>query len=306
VRTVRYFGRELVVFRTDDGRPHVVDPYCPHLGAHLGHGGCVVGETIRCPFHGWSYEAATGRCVAIPYASKVPPAARVGTWSVDEVSGMILVWFHEEAAPPTWRVPPVPDEEGEWTAWHETRWTIRACIQDVSENDVDSAHLPQLHQFTDRAPTGTVEMKGTSLELDFTLETNLAILGMEGTARGPLRTTKHGLSIGYIVHHLDVHGISISTRTLGNTTPIDEHHVDVRLLHSIKKTPFEHVNRQMEEEFIKTFRLTVEQDIRIWENKVHLVRPLLCDGDGPIATYRKWCRQFYAPAELERVFGSST
>jgi|TARA_B110000977_G_C10768122_1_gene373518 hypothetical protein len=38
----------------------------------------------------------------------------------------------------------------------------------------------------------------------------------------------------------------------------------------------------------------VEQDIPIWENKIYLENPLLCDGDGPIAKYRKWFTQFYA------------
>jgi 3-ketosteroid 9alpha-monooxygenase subunit A len=36
------------------------------------------------------------------------------------------------------------------------------------------------------------------------------------------------------------------------------------------------------------------QDIPIWENKIHLPRPLLCDGDGPIALLRSWARQFYS------------
>ena len=38
----------------------------------------------------------------------------------------------------------------------------------------------------------------------------------------------------------------------------------------------------------------VEQDIPIWENKIYLENALLCDGDGPIAKYRKWFTQFYA------------
>jgi 3-ketosteroid 9alpha-monooxygenase subunit A len=37
----------------------------------------------------------------------------------------------------------------------------------------------------------------------------------------------------------------------------------------------------------------VNQDIPIWENKVYLEEPTLCDGDGPIAKYRKWFKQFY-------------
>jgi hypothetical protein len=31
----------------------------------------------------------------------------------------------------------------------------------------------------------------------------------------------------------------------------------------------------------------------MWENKVYWDRPVLCDGDGPIATVRTWAQQFY-------------
>ena len=37
----------------------------------------------------------------------------------------------------------------------------------------------------------------------------------------------------------------------------------------------------------------VEQDIPIWEHKICRGTPILCDGDGPIAQYRRWFGQFY-------------
>ena len=70
-----YFGRELVVFRTEGGAPGVLDAYCPHLGAHLAVGGRVEGESLRCPFHAWEF-ATDGACRAIPYAKRIPPNAR--------------------------------------------------------------------------------------------------------------------------------------------------------------------------------------------------------------------------------------
>src|SRR3954465_6633550 len=36
-----------------------------------------------------------------------------------------------------------------------------------------------------------------------------------------------------------------------------------------------------------------EQDKPIWEHKIHLPRPVLCDGDGPIWQFRKWSQRFY-------------
>ena len=40
----------------------------------------------------------------------------------------------------------------------------------------------------------------------------------------------------------------------------------------------------------------MNEDIPIWENKQYLERPMLCDGDGPIAEYRRWMKQFYSPS----------
>ena len=63
-KPLRYFGKDLVLFRTESGKAVVLDAYCPHLGAHLGHGiheetgigGRIEGETIVCPFHAWRFN----------------------------------------------------------------------------------------------------------------------------------------------------------------------------------------------------------------------------------------------------------
>ena len=76
VRSIHYFGRELVLFRGEDGRPRTLDGYCAHLGAHLATGGRVVGNTLKCPFHSWRFDGESGGCVEIPYAKKIPPKAQ--------------------------------------------------------------------------------------------------------------------------------------------------------------------------------------------------------------------------------------
>lgn len=36
----------------------------------------------------------------------------------------------------------------------------------------------------------------------------------------------------------------------------------------------------------------MEEDQIIWQRKQYFERPLLCDGDGPFAKYRRWYSQF--------------
>ena len=36
VKPLKYFGKDLVIWRSEDGELSVLDAFCPHLGAHLG------------------------------------------------------------------------------------------------------------------------------------------------------------------------------------------------------------------------------------------------------------------------------
>ena len=47
---IRYFGKDLVLYRGESGTPYVVDAYCPHMGTHLARkllGGIVAARSRR-------------------------------------------------------------------------------------------------------------------------------------------------------------------------------------------------------------------------------------------------------------------
>jgi hypothetical protein len=46
--TRKFCGKDIIIFRTQSGKACVSDAHCPHMGAHLAHGGVVEGETIQC------------------------------------------------------------------------------------------------------------------------------------------------------------------------------------------------------------------------------------------------------------------
>ncbi|MGY9075472.1 MAG: Rieske 2Fe-2S domain-containing protein, partial [Acidimicrobiales bacterium] len=78
----------LVMFRSESGVLCVLDAHCQHLGAHLGHGGVVEGESVVCPFHHWSW-GTDGTSVSIPYSSFRTMKKRLTSWTVIEQSGLI-------------------------------------------------------------------------------------------------------------------------------------------------------------------------------------------------------------------------
>ena len=67
---VRLLGEDIVVWLAGE-RPLAWQDLCVHRGTRLSLGR-VEGCTLRCPYHGWVYDA-DGQCVRIPALPDVPP-----------------------------------------------------------------------------------------------------------------------------------------------------------------------------------------------------------------------------------------
>jgi nitrite reductase/ring-hydroxylating ferredoxin subunit len=59
VRPLGYFGEDLVGYRDESGELHLLQAHCRHLGAHIGHGGKVIGDC-----HGRRQRRVPGRVAA--------------------------------------------------------------------------------------------------------------------------------------------------------------------------------------------------------------------------------------------------
>lgn len=80
----------VVFFRSEDGALSAIGGRCPHRFAPLAMG-TVVGKAIQCAYHGLQFDG-TGVCVHNPHGEgKIPKAARVPSYPVEEKWG--LVWF---------------------------------------------------------------------------------------------------------------------------------------------------------------------------------------------------------------------
>ena len=75
VKPFKFMGEEVVLYRTQAGVANLIGAYCPHLGAHFGYGGQVVGEHIRCPFHAFEFDV-NGVCQSTAYGTRIPPKAK--------------------------------------------------------------------------------------------------------------------------------------------------------------------------------------------------------------------------------------
>jgi 3-ketosteroid 9alpha-monooxygenase subunit A len=281
LRSVHFFGMELILFRTESGLVRVFDAYCPHLGAHLGHGGTVQGESIRCPFHHWEF-GSDGMCNRIDYAKKIPPKARMKSWPVVERNGLVLMYHHRDGEEPSYEIPELPElNDPDWLRPDISQWQVRAHWLDMNENCVDQAHFKYIHGTLDIPPTTSrVEGHVHIAESLFRMK----IPGGEGDAK--LVTIDHGPGLQIV----RMSGL-IDTLMVNTSTPIDDEMTDVQFAYTVKAEG-ETRKQHLAEAIIKDLRQQFEHDRPIWENKIYRKRPTLCDGDGPVASYRKWYAQF--------------
>jgi phenylpropionate dioxygenase-like ring-hydroxylating dioxygenase large terminal subunit len=140
VRGLTFLGREIVLYRDDQGAVRCVDAFCPHMGAHLAEGR-VDGDGIRCFFHHWKLSPS-GEVVDIP-CQPTPTRARNRVWPVSERYGLIWIWPGHEA---TRSVPVIPELEGqEVDHLLGTRFEKGCHPNIVMVNAIDEQHFHSVH-----------------------------------------------------------------------------------------------------------------------------------------------------------------
>ncbi len=295
VKPLHYFGKDLVLFRTEDGKLQVFDAHCPHLGAHLGYGGRIEGNTIRCPFHGWCFDRE-GQCVQIPYSSKVLPKAKIHSWPVCEVNGLIMVYYHPQGEAPSWEMPELPEwNSQDWTPFQRRSWKIRTHPQEMAENAMDTAHMLHLHGQSFRAiEEAELKMDGAVLIQLLRPQYWLSIFRQLGIdAKGSVQISCYGL--GCQVSYTQMKAvIEFDSLTLFMLTPIDGEFLDVHVLVSTKKVFNTAITYVLRSKSMAEVSHNLQQDIPIWENKIYRSQPLLSEVDRPIVQYRRWAQQFQA------------
>jgi len=105
VKAVRLLGEDLTLFRDKQGRLGLVGERCAHRLVKLEFG-YPVDEGLRCPYHGWTYDAS-GQCVAQPAEppeSTFKEKIKLKAYPVQELAGIIFAYLGPEPAPllPHW------------------------------------------------------------------------------------------------------------------------------------------------------------------------------------------------------------
>ena len=282
---LRYWSTDLVLWRDEDGEFHLQDAYCPHLGAHLGVGGKVIGATLECPFHGWTFNGE-GSCVKIPYSDKVNRKARLRTYPVVVRNGMVMAWRHPDETDPLWEIPEIPEmSDAAWSDSYRSSYLIKTVPQEMAENGVDPAHFRYVHGTDEVAEMESYDTEGPIS----TMLSKQSYVTPRGVTNGRIDVYTYGPGFSKVWFSGIVDAINVAT-----TVPVDDDTTQVRFNFTVRKFEDDNLTSTVADAFVAEINKQIREDTPIWENKVFLPVPALADSDGPILKFRKWYAQFYA------------
>lgn len=287
IKSLHYFGRDLVLWRSEAGELTLQDAYCPHLGANFGVGGKVIGESIQCPFHHWEF-GADGNVTSIPYAQRLNQKACVRTYPLQVLHGIVMGWYHPDNAAPLFALPSIAElDTGEFVTPLVTRHEIASSLQEMAENTADSAHFVTIHRHPGAASYDRFDFEGEQM----IMESTQLFPSSGGPIPGTLASTSHGFGWACVRYKT-----LIEVCMLTSNVPIDDERV-LQFFHVSWRNPQgdPKIDR-IGQAFNKEVNRQLADDIPIWENKIYRPKPHLCDGDGPIFKFRKWATQFYVEA----------
>ena len=143
-KSIKILGEEFIAFRDGQGRAGVVEPRCPHRGAHLFFGrneSCG----LRCAYHGWQFDVE-GHCIDVPTASEkvaqgLKPKAQLQSLKIKESLGLVWVHFGQPAGDvPTFDFASLPEEH-----YFVSKKFQQCNWAQAVEGGVDTAHFSYLH-----------------------------------------------------------------------------------------------------------------------------------------------------------------
>ena len=143
VMRVKLMGESLVLYRDRTGELGLLSDRCAHRCVNLVFG-IPEPEGLRCPYHGWLYDN-TGQCLQMPSEPQdttFPSRVKITAYPVQELAGLIFAYLGPAPAPllPRW------DLFVYENVLRDIGFQVLPCnwLQ-MQENDVDPAHLANLH-----------------------------------------------------------------------------------------------------------------------------------------------------------------
>ena len=292
VKPVKAFDREMVLYRTRSGRAVLQDAFCPHLGAHLGHEGRVIGETVfAARSTAGSSMPTTGMCEShslLRRHSRAGPDSHLAHRG-EERRGVRLVPPGEHRAT-QWDLPDLPElGDPNWTAPSaiQSTWcrpTCRTSARTPATRCTFSMYTARTSQCPN--PTVTIDPDdGRTMHLHSDM--------VNADFPNHLHATTYSPGFAMV---RNTYGPNAEMIMYNSAQPVDRNTTFMRWTLIVRRE----IEDQAGDDVMKGIIDGLSDDYPIWANKVHKRRPVFCKGDSTLVTFRKWVRQFYLTSQDKR------
>ena len=208
-------------------------------------------------------------------------------WPVLEINKMVLIWHDIEKQEPDFypnKIEACYSEE--WSDYSMASFLVKNNCRELIDNMADKGHFGPVHQapfegFWNEAKDHTYTQEMTA---------NSPILGgdlfSQATYEGPAYMTTYMSAVQ--------DGNTVESRLLVSHLPLTMTSFQINFGVMVKKVPG--MSKEEEDAFVQGYvdanNYAFGQDVAIWENKIYIPDPVVCDGDGPLHKLRKWYGQF--------------
>ena len=208
-------------------------------------------------------------------------------WPVLEINQMLMVWHdHENKEPDFYPEKIDACYSDEWSDYGMASFLVKNNCRELIDNMADKGHFGPVHQapfegFWNEAKDHTYTQEMTA---------DSPILGRDLFSRAKYEGPAYMTTYMSAVHD----GAKVESRLLVSHVPLTLTSFMINFGVMVKKAPG--MSQEEEDTFVQGYvdanNFAFAQDVAIWENKIYIPDPLVCDGDGPLHKLRKWYGQF--------------
>ena len=141
-----FLNQPVALWRSTSGQAYALEDRCVHRAMPLS-AGSVVGEAIRCPYHGLEF-GGDGRCTRIPAQQQIPNTAKVRGFPLVERQGLLWIWMGDARQADHDLIPDYVVHEDPRYAWRSSYFHVAGNWQLLVDNLMDLSHLPYIHANT--------------------------------------------------------------------------------------------------------------------------------------------------------------
>jgi phenylpropionate dioxygenase-like ring-hydroxylating dioxygenase large terminal subunit len=213
-QSFKLLGQSLVLWLTETGKPAALVDRCCHRTAQLSKG-IVQNGWVRCPYHGWSFNAA-GTCVKVPQldpAAAIPKTYRVQSFPCEERYGYVWVNLAPEPLQPIPVIPEANDSKNRLIPQFYEPWKVSGLR--LMENSFDNAHFSIVHaeSFGNQAAPQPAKFEIIPLEM------GLKVFSTVPVVNPPSQQRNLGIPDTMTVRHIESTWYVPFSRTLKITYP---------------------------------------------------------------------------------------